>query len=194
MINYIYDNHSFRSNHFVYLFYFLIYVCCIIILKLCNPFKLVTKLLMIMLNYLLSFIEGRMHDARILGESGLIHDLEQVAFAPDGTPLCLYGDPAYPLRLHLQQPIRNPVNEVMRLYNKEMISVRVSVEWLFGEITKYFKFVDFKQQLKLRLSLVGKLYIVCAILQNSLACLYGNIVSDYFELDPPTLGDYFWTV
>ena len=100
----------------------------IIILKLCNPFKLVTKLLMIMLNYLLSFIEGRMHDARILGESGLILDLEQVAFAPDGTPLCLYGDPGYPLRLHLQQPIRFPVNEVMRLYNKEMSSVRVSVE------------------------------------------------------------------
>jgi hypothetical protein len=26
----------------------------------------------------------------------------------------------------------------MRQYNKAMNSVRVSVEWLFGEITKYF--------------------------------------------------------
>jgi hypothetical protein len=81
----------------------------------------------------------------------------------------------------------------MRQYNKEMNSVRVSVEWLFGEITKYFKFVDFKQQLKIRLSPIGKIYIVSAILQNSLACLYGNIVSEYFEINPcTTLENYFW--
>ena len=130
----------------------------------------------------------------MLGQSGLIQDLEQFAIAPDGTPLCLYGDPAYPLRVHLQQPFRNAVTEDMRQYNKAMSSVRVSVEWLFGEITKYFKFVDFKQQLKICLSPIGKIYIVCAILQNSLACLYGNMVSDYFEIDPPALEDYFWTV
>ena len=57
----------------------------------------------------------------------------------------------------------------MRQYNKAMSGVRVSVEWLFGEITKYFKFVDLKQQLKIRLCPVGKIYIVCALLQNSLA-------------------------
>ncbi|CAB3977112.1 Hypothetical predicted protein [Paramuricea clavata] len=138
--------------------------------------------------------EGRMNDARILGESGLMQDLRQHAFAPDGTPLCLYGDPAYPLRVHLQQPFRNnaALTEDMRQYNKAMSSVRVSVEWLFGEITKYFKFVDFKQQLKIRLSPIGKIYIVSAILQNSLACLYGNIVSEYFEINPPTLENYFW--
>jgi hypothetical protein len=75
-----------------------------------------------------------------------MQDLRQYAFAPDGTPLCLYGDPAYPLRVHLQQPFRN--NAALD-HNKAMSSVRVSVEWLFGEITKYFKFVDFKQQLKI---------------------------------------------
>lgn len=140
--------------------------------------------------------EGRMHDARMLGESGLIQDLERIAFTPDGTPLCLYGDPAYPLRVHLQQPFRNNAafTEDMRQYNKAMSSVRVSVEWLFGEITKYFKFVDFKQQLKIQLSPIGKIYIVCALLQNSLACLYGNIVSDYFQINPPSLEDYFWRV
>ncbi|CAB4044284.1 Hypothetical predicted protein [Paramuricea clavata] len=138
--------------------------------------------------------EERMHDARILGESGLMQDLRQHAFAQDGTPMCLYGDPAYPLRVHLQQPFRNnaALTEDMRQYNKAMSSVRVSVEWLFGEITKYFKFVDFKQQHKIRLSPIGKIYIVSAILQNSLACLYGNIVSEYFEINPPTLENYFW--
>ena len=47
-----------------------------------------------------------------------------------------------------------------------MSAVRASVEWLFGEITKYFKFVDLKQQLKIRLSPIGKISIVCALLQN----------------------------
>jgi hypothetical protein len=64
------------------------------------------------------------------------------------------------------------------------------MEWLFGEIVKYFKFVDFKRALSIRLSPIGKIYIVCALLQNAHACLYGNIVSDYFELQPSNLEDY----
>lgn len=129
----------------------------------------------------------------MLGESGLIQNLEEHAFSLGGTPLCVYGDPAYPLRVHLQQPFKYPVTECEQQYNKAMSSVRVCVEWLFGEITRYFKFVDFKQQQKIRLSPIAKIYTVCALLQNSLACLYGNIVSEYFELDPPTLENYFWT-
>ena len=73
-----------------------------------------------------------------------------------------------------------------------MSQVRVSVEWLFGEITNYFKFIDFKRQLSIQLSPVGKIYIVCALLQNSLTCLYGNKVSEYFEAKPPSLEDYFF--
>ena len=73
-----------------------------------------------------------------------------------------------------------------------MSAVRVSVECLFGEITKYFKFVDLKQQIEIRLSPIGKIYIVCALLQNCLACFYRNIVSEYFKVNPPTLENYFW--
>ena len=59
--------------------------------------------------------------------------------------ICVDGDPAYPLRVHVQTPFRNhPLTDEMIVYNKSMSSVRVSVEWLFGEIVKYFKFVDFK--------------------------------------------------
>jgi hypothetical protein len=99
---------------------------------------------------------------------------------------------AYPLWIHLQAPFRDAnLTEEMKAYNKAMSSVRISVEWLFGEIVKYFKFVDFKRALSIRLSPIGKIYIVCALLQNAHACLYGNIVSDYFELQPPNLEDYF---
>ena len=72
-----------------------------------------------------------------------------------------------------------------------MNEVRVTVEWLFGEIKTYFKFVDFKTQLKVGLRSVGKIYLVCGLLQNARTCLYGNKVSEYFEMDPMTLEEYF---
>lgn len=79
----------------------------------------------------------------------------------------------------------------MQDYNAAMSAVRVSVEWLFGDIINYFKFMDFKKNLKIRLSSVGKMYVVCAILRNALTCLYGNQTSTCFQLDPPTVEEYF---
>ena len=81
-------------------------------------------------------------------------------------------DPAYPLRVRLQTSFRNMILTPQIVnFNKGMSSVRVSVEWLFGDIVEYFKFVDFKKNLKIRLSSVGKMYNVCALLRNALTCL-----------------------
>ena len=79
----------------------------------------------------------------------------------------------------------------MEAFNDSMLNVRTSVEWLFGDIVEYFKFMDFKKNLKIGLSSIGKLYVVCALLRNALTCLYGNSTSSFFELDPPTLEEYF---
>ena len=68
--------------------------------------------------------------------------------------------------------------------------MRVSVEWIFGDITNYFKFLDFKRNLKLRLNAVGKVYIVCALMYNSRTCLYSNTTSEYFGVKPPTIFEY----
>ena len=133
-----------------------------------------------------------MHDARMLTTSGLYDELEQFAFSPAGREMCIYGDPAYPLRIHLQAPFRMGVlTRQMEEFNKSMSPVRVSVEWLFSDIVNYFKFIDFKKNLKIGLSHVGKMYIVCAILRNALTCLYSNTTADFFGLEPPTLVDYF---
>ena len=100
--------------------------------------------------------------------------LELFAFSPDGQPMCIYGDPAYPMRIHLQAPFReHHLDPLMRAYNKSMSEVRTSVECIFGDIINYFKFLDFKRNLKIALSQVGKMYVVCAILQNALTCMYG---------------------
>ena len=79
----------------------------------------------------------------------------------------------------------------MEAFNKSMSNVRTSVEWLFGDIVEYFKFTDLKKNLKIGLSSIGKLCVVCAFLRNALTCLYGNSTSSYFKLDPPTLEEYF---
>ena len=101
-------------------------------------------------------------------------------------------DPAYPLRIHLQAPLRGAaITPQMQMFNSSMSSVRISVEWLFGDILNYFKFLDFKKNLKIGLSSVGKMYVVCALLRNALTCLYGNQTSEFFQLNPPSLQDYF---
>ena len=92
--------------------------------------------------------EGRKHDAGMLRESGLLPMLQHNAISPTGQPLCVYGDPAYPLRVHLQAPFRQGVRFTpqMAAYNKSMSEVRVSVEWLFGDMANYFKVLSFKKR------------------------------------------------
>lgn len=133
-----------------------------------------------------------MHDARMLAVSNLYDELENFAFSPTGAEMCLYGDPAYPLRVHLQAPFRIAMlTRDMQIFNDSMSAVRASVEWLFADIINYFKFLDFKKDLKIGLSQVGKMYIVCALLRNALTCLYSNSTAEYFGLEPPTLDHYF---
>ena len=83
--------------------------------------------------------------------------------------------------------VLTPLQEAL---NTSMGGVCESVEWLFRDIVEYFKFIDFKKNLKIRLNSVGKYYVVCAIFRNALACLYGNHTSTFFDLEPPTLQEY----
>ena len=95
------------------------------------------------------FQEGRKDDAGMLADSNLLADLNPYALSPAGRPLCIYGDPAYSLRVNLQSPFRNAVlTAQMEVYSEAMSFVRSSVEWLFGDIVNYFKFLDFKKNLK----------------------------------------------
>lgn len=103
------------------------------------------------------FLEGKRHDAGMLRMSGLLDQLEQYSNTTLGDPLCIYGDPAYTLRRHLQKPYQFPNLNARQLeFNRSMSSVRVSVEWIFGDIINYFKFTDFKKNLKIELSAVGR--------------------------------------
>ena len=81
--------------------------------------------------------------------SNLLPKLTQSAVDTNGNPLCLYGDPAYPLRVHLQCPFaRNRITPQEIAFNKSMSQVRVAVEWLFGDITQWWAFIDSQKKLK----------------------------------------------
>ena len=75
--------------------------------------------------------------------------------------------------------------------NKSMSAVRVFVKWIFGDIINYFKFMHLKKKLKIGLSAVGKMYLVCGLLRNARASLYKTATSKYFDINPPSLRDYF---
>ena len=79
----------------------------------------------------------------------------------------------------------------MVAFNEAMSFVRASDEWLFGDVSNSFRFIDFKKNLKLGLSAIGKQYIVAALFRNFLTCLYGNTTSTFFQLDPPIVQDYW---
>ena len=65
----------------------------------------------------------------MLADSRLLDDLEQFGFNPAGQPLCVYGDPAYPPRVHLQQPFKYDVlTPQMEEYNHRMSAVRTFLE------------------------------------------------------------------
>lgn len=99
---------------------------------------------------LFGLVKSRRHDAGMLDESGLLTDLQRHCHTTHGEQLCIYGDSAYPLRPELMCPFREgdygrPLTPRMLAFNTAMSSVRVSVEWLFGDITNYFRFIDFKK-------------------------------------------------
>lgn len=137
-------------------------------------------------------IEGRRHDAFMLGVSGLPDKLRQFQKA-NGDPYVIYGDPAYGLSLNILAPFRGAqLTADEKKFNKEMSKVRASVEWGFGKICQNFAFLDFKKNLKVLLQPVGKYYSVASILTNCHTCLYGSLTSTYFNLDPPSLETYMF--
>ncbi|PFX34475.1 hypothetical protein AWC38_SpisGene639 [Stylophora pistillata] len=101
-------------------------------------------------------VEGRRHDSGMLADSGVYNELARNSFDPAGHPLCLYGDPAYPLRVYLQAPFRNVVlTQQKEDFNSSMSAVHPSVEWLFTDIIN-----DFKKNLKIDVAASAVVVIV----------------------------------
>ena len=135
-------------------------------------------------------VEGKRHDSlQILAYLMTCH----ATLLPQMVPL--YAFTAIRHILYgciLQGPFKGAaLTPLEQHFNKSMSQVRVAVEWVFGDITNYFAFLDFKKNLKIGLSPVGKMYIVCSLLRNAHICLYHSSTSEFFGIDPPAIKDYF---
>ena len=98
----------------------------------------------------------------MLRDSQLLQSLQMFPFDLHGQPMCIYGDPAYPLRIHLQALFHNRVfTPQMQAYNAAMGEVCSSVSSIVSS------FWTQKKNLKIGLSSVRKMYVVGALLRNA---------------------------
>jgi nuclease HARBI1 len=134
--------------------------------------------------------EGRRHDMHLYAQSG-IDDVLSQELQIDGVQHYLYGDSGYALRPYLITPFEGAVLTVDEsLFNKRMSKVRVSVEWAFKDIKKYFAHVAVPRKMVLSRTPVGSWYLASCLLWNFRCCLEGSPTSTYFDCTAPTLTQY----
>ena len=117
--------------------------------------------------------------------------------APDGdsTIYTLYGDLAYAQSMYLIGGFCNvDVGTDEALYNHIMSSMRITVEWGFGAIIEQWKFLDFRQSMKIIECPVAQYYIIAAFLCNLCNCLVGSKTQSYFNAQQLTIDEYLGLV
>ena len=76
----------------------------------------------------MAYTKEKKYDSSMLHYAGLLEQLQQHAETPNEEPVCLYGDPAYPLWVHLQAPFWGNLNPLQKEFNFTMSKVWISVE------------------------------------------------------------------
>ncbi len=131
---------------------------------------------------------GRKHDTTMYVDSDIEKQLLHVKGC-NGDQLVLYGDGGYTKSPYLMIPFRGEKTEE-QMFNIQMSSVRSSVEWGFSRLCSLWAFCNFYANQKVFLQPVGKYFLVATILTNCHTSLYGNEISSYFGMDPPSLEEY----
>lgn len=138
---------------------------------------------------------GRRHDSYLMTESRLN---DRIAAAQIGqlVQYKVFGDKAYAMLSHVRRAWPDNINgngvltAAQRHENRNLAGARICAEWAYGEVVKYWAFVDFKKNLKLFVQPVAKVYLVAVFLTNCHTCLYGSETSAQFGVRPPTLEEY----
>lgn len=71
-----------------------------------------------------------------------------------------------------------------------MAPLRIAVEWGFGKIVSLWPFLDYRKKHQVLLSPIGLYFGVGNVLTNMHTCLYGSIISNAFDMEPPPLESY----
>ena len=94
---------------------------------------------------------SKTHDAHMLHDLGLIEKLEaNMPTNGNGMVYAMYGDLAYAQSIYLlggfQKP---PTGSDEALFNRQMSSVQITVEWGFRDVVEKWKFLDFCSAMKI---------------------------------------------
>jgi hypothetical protein len=141
---------------------------------------------------------GRRHDSYIYKRTlpNVLHELPVLNIGDTMVPVAVYADPGYFLSTRVLMPFPDgrecPVHQA---FNVTMSRARISVEWGYSRVSRLWKHLNFKDNLKVFKSPIGAQYMVAVLLTNAVTCVdRGNQISDYFRCLPPTLEEYFRTL
>ena len=103
----------------------------------------------------------------------------------------LFGDAAYAQTIHLYGPFRNPAEgSPQAAWNEALASVRIVVEWNFGEVVRYWKYVDHRAEQKVFLIPIAKHYFSAVFLCNLRTCFHSNRIAQHFGAHPMLIDEY----
>ena len=107
-------------------------------------------------------------NACMLCDSGLIEKLEENMPANgNGVVYAMYGDLAYAQSIYLLCGFHKPpTGSDKAQFNRAMSSIRITVEWGFGDVVEKWKFLDFCSAMKMFEMPVAEFYMNGAFLSN----------------------------
>jgi hypothetical protein len=135
---------------------------------------------------------GSRHDQHMVQESKILEWITSHGSCASGKSFVCYADAGYAVAPGLMRPFADEkINVEHKAFNEVMSSVRICVEWEFGDIVTQWAHVNYKRnQVIANGSRPGQQYIVAALLSNCRNCLRPAQTSQYFECLPPTLEEY----
>jgi hypothetical protein len=146
-------------------------------------------------------IEGRRNDNFLLAQSGLLDKCREHAIRPgipdDAPPeakfLQLFGDPAYGVSYQICSPFAGvgEQTEAEVEWNHQMSRPRMSVENGFGQVVARWPFLNAFWKLHVYASPIGRYNQVAVLLHNAISCFCPNSISERFDIQPPSVEQYF---
>ena len=121
---------------------------------------------------------GRVHDARVFGNSDLFRRGEEGTLFPNWTksvalaereivlPVMLLGDPAYPLKPWLMKPYshRGQLSDIQQQFNYRLSRARMTIENTFGRLKGRWR--RLLKQMDQDKDFVCKVIATCIVLHN----------------------------
>jgi hypothetical protein len=124
----------------------------------------------------------RRNDLTLLRQSRINDRLAEVQLGLERQTK-MFGDSIYPFLSHLFTYWNDAPNEEQRLFNGIIKSIRIAIEWNYGNTSNLFHYLRNLDKLRvMRSRVIVRIFTVCVLLRNCHIALYGCQSSNYFDL------------